>query len=58
MLSKLINTYHVYTACMSPALNGSSALECFECSNAIKYAMDNVLVLPRTATYGSGVTHL
>ena len=35
-LGKLINTYHVYTACMSPALNGSSALERFEHSNAIK----------------------
>ena len=35
-LGKLINTYHIYTAHMSPALNGSSALERFEHSNAIK----------------------
>ena len=31
---KLMNLYHVYTVCTSPALNGSSALECFEHSNA------------------------
>ena len=36
MLGKLINTYHVYTASMSPALNGSSVLERFECSNVIE----------------------
>ena len=29
-----MNTYHVYTAHMSPALNRSSALEHFECSDA------------------------
>ena len=32
-LGELINTYHVYTAHMSPALNRSFALECFEDSN-------------------------
>ena len=31
-----MNTYHVYTEHMSPALNGSSVLECFERSNAIE----------------------
>ena len=36
LLSELINNYHIYTARMSPALNESSALECFECSNAIE----------------------
>ena len=36
MLGKLMNTYHIYTAHMNPALNGSSALERFECSNAIE----------------------
>ena len=35
-LGKLMNTYHVHTACMSPALKGSSALECFEGSNVIE----------------------
>ena len=35
-LGKLINTCHVYTARMSPALNGSSALQRFERSNAIE----------------------
>ena len=35
MLGKLMNTYHVYTACISPAFNGSSVLERFEHSNAI-----------------------
>ena len=29
-----MNTYHVYTACMSSTLNRRSTLECFECSNA------------------------
>ena len=29
-------TYHVYTECMSPTLNGSSVLECFERGNAIE----------------------
>ena len=33
---KLINTGYVYTAHMSPALNGSSALQHFERSNAIE----------------------
>ena len=36
MLGKLINTYHVYTARMSLALNGSSVLQHFEHSNAIE----------------------
>ena len=36
MLGKLINTYHVYTARMSFALNGSSALERFEHGNVIE----------------------
>ena len=36
MLGKLINTCHVYTVRMSPALNGSSVLECFERGNAIE----------------------
>ena len=31
-----MNTYHIYTARMRPAFNGSSALERLECSNAIK----------------------
>ena len=31
-----MNTYHIYTACMSPALIRISALERFECGNAIK----------------------
>ena len=33
---KLMNTYHVHTADVSPALNGSSALEQFELVNVIK----------------------
>ena len=33
MLGKLINTCHIYTVRMSPALNGSSALQHFKCSN-------------------------
>ena len=36
MLGKLMNTYHIYTARMSPAFNGSSALEHFERSNEIE----------------------
>ena len=36
MLGKLINTYHVYTARLNPALNGSSTQERFERSNAIE----------------------
>ena len=36
MLGKLINTCHVYTARMNPALNGSSAQQHFERSNAIE----------------------
>ena len=31
-----MNTYHIHTACMSPALKGSSALECFEGGNVIE----------------------
>ena len=31
-----MNTYHIYTVHMSPTLNGSFALECFERSNAIE----------------------
>ena len=52
MLGKLINTYHVYTASMSTALNGSSMLECFEHSNAIEIRKrNNVRSLPGTATH-------
>ena len=36
MLGKLMNTYHVYTARMSPALSGSSALERFKRINVIE----------------------
>ena len=36
MLGKLMNTYHVYAAHMSPTLNASSALERFKRSNAIE----------------------
>ena len=42
-LGKLINICHVYTARMSPALNGSSALP--------NTQRNNVRFLPRTATY-------
>ena len=34
-MCKLMNTYLIYTARVSPALNRSSALERFECGNAI-----------------------
>ena len=34
MLCKLINTFHIYTAHMSPALNKRSVLQRFELSNA------------------------
>ena len=34
-MDKLMNTYHIYTVCMSPALNRNSVLEQFEHSNAI-----------------------
>ena len=36
MLGKLINTCHIYTARMSPVLNGSTALQRFERSKAIE----------------------
>ena len=49
-LCKLMNTYHVYTACVSPALNGSSALQRFERGNAIeirnRIMFDFYLILP------------
>ena len=35
-LGKLVNTYHVHTASMSPTLNKSSVLERIECGNAIE----------------------
>ena len=35
-LGKLMNTYHVHTASMSPTLNKSSVLECIECGNVIE----------------------
>ena len=44
-----MNTYHVYTACVSPALNQSSALKHFECDQNMQW--NNVRFLPRTATY-------
>ena len=31
-----MNTYHLYTVHMSPALNGSSAIVRFECGNTIE----------------------
>ena len=36
MLGKLINTYHIYTACMSPILNESSVQEWYERGNVIE----------------------
>ena len=46
-----MNTYQVYAVRMSPALNGSYALECFERSNAIKIRQrNNVQFLLGTAT--------
>ena len=52
MLGKLMNTYHVHTACMSPALNGSSALECFKHGKSIEIhngiMFDFYLGLPHT----------
>ena len=35
-LCKLMNTWHIYTACMGPTPNGSSALQRFERSNALE----------------------
>ena len=35
-LCKLMNTWHIYTACMGPTPNGSSALQHFERGNAIE----------------------
>ena len=35
-LGKFMNTYHVYTAHISPTLNGSSVVEHFERSNGIE----------------------
>ena len=35
-ICKLMNTYLIHTAHVSPALNRSSVLEHFECSNAIE----------------------
>ena len=45
-LCKLINTWYIYTARMSPTLNGSSALQHFGCSNAIEICNR----IPGTAT--------
>lgn len=39
-----------FAACMSPTINGSSVLQCFECSTMSKIH-DNVSFLPVTATY-------
>ena len=36
LTGKLVNTYHVHTASMSPTLNKSSVLERIECGNAIE----------------------
>ena len=36
MPCKLINTWHVYTLCMSSTLNRSSALQHFECGSTIE----------------------
>ena len=47
-MGKLMNTYHIYTACMSPALSRSSAQERFERSNVSE--IRNGRFLPGTAT--------
>ena len=51
-LCKLMNTWYIYTAHISPTLSGSSALHRFEHVDAIKFMQqNNVQFLPRTATY-------
>ena len=35
VLVKMSST-HVYAACMSPTLNGSSVIQCFKCGNVIE----------------------
>ena len=47
-LCRCTNTWHVYAVRMSPALNRSSALQCFKCGNVIK--RHNVIILAGTAT--------
>ena len=36
MLHRLIRHSHIFAACMSPAFNGSSVLQCFECGNMVE----------------------
>ena len=51
-LCKLTNTWYVYTAHMSPTLNGGSALQRYKHSNGIKIHNGIMLwFLPRTATW-------
>ena len=53
-VGKLMNTYHIYTARMSPALNGSFALQHLQHSNMIKIRngimLDFYLGLPHIIT--------
>ena len=39
VLCKLMNTWYIYTARMSPTRNGSSTLQCFQCGNAIEISL-------------------
>ena len=58
MLGTLMNTYHVYTARISPTLNGSSALERFERSNAIDRIMfDFYPGLPHEYVANAGLSY-
>ena len=45
MLHKFMNAWHVYTGCISPTLNGNSALQHFKRGNVIEI---HVQFLPRT----------
>ena len=53
MLHGLIRCSHIYEPCMSPALNGSSALGRFKCSDAIKIR-DGISLVPRLSPLRRG----
>ena len=58
MLGTLMNTYHVYTARISPTLNGSSALEHLERSNVINGIMFNFYPgLPHEYVANTGLSY-
>ena len=57
VLHRRMNTRCIYKVCMSPAVNGSSVIWCFECSEVFKIHNGIIWFLPGTAANPFQIRH-